>query len=403
MPILFLGVCAYLVALPFLFHNHAANALVVLTAGFVLLPRNPEDGPDPGWGFLVRLWPLAASLLLALARAPDIVVASAVLTFMLPGLVMRNPGWPLSYWLFAFTLFSATISADVIGGWVILQHSNANAAMRSIVEAPLMHAGNQLLLVPNDICVTAVLLGCQFTLLADRTQNRLVRCIALLTIVLAGIAMAILRTRTGMLVALAEVAVASLVWPRALLLVPPAALLLAAADYGLGLHMIDKVLFSNNIDNHGVAGRMGLWVSAWTMFTSAPLFGHGAQAFGIEHGDLLPAWSPRFPEKSTMWAHNLYLETLADQGVVGLAALTLIFYTPLRNLCVLLVQGLRKGYTNHESVFSLAGLVGFLVAAGFELSFIRRWVPLVMFGLIGLAWRITRRPAAMAESPVLQV
>jgi len=405
MPLLILGVYAYLVALPFLVHTNAAYALVALTAAFVLLPRRAADGPDPGWGFLLPLLPFAASLICAVLRAPDEVVASAVATFMLPGLVMlsiimRNPGWPVSYWLVAFSLFSATISGDVLGGWVILQFSHANAAMLSIPEAPLMHAGNQLLLVPNDICVTAVLLFCQFTLLADRAQPRLIRGFALLTILLAGLAMAILRTRTGILVAVAELAVASLAWPRLWLWALPVGGVMALADHFAGFQMVDKVLFSNTADNHGVAGRLGLWASAWTMFTTAPLFGHGAQAFGLEHGDLLPSWSPRFPEKRTMWAHSLYLETLADQGLTGAATLALIFYKPARNLCVLSVQGLRKGYINHAGVFALAGLVGFLVAAGFELSFIRRWVPLVMFGLIGLALRVTARHDPAPAMPV---
>jgi len=401
MPGLMLAIGAYLLALPFLPPQAASLVMLVIVLAFVIRPGDAT--PDPGWRFLLPLLPFAAAEVLAVLRAPDQVVASAVLSFMLPGLaifiiMLRNPAWKLADWLTLWTGFAAVNALSVLAGWVLLRFSHPTQAMLGVPEGPLIFARSQLLMVPNDISLAAVLLACPLALVAAPAASRRVKALAWLTILLSALAIGLLRSRTAMLVAGVEIALISLAWRRVLLLLPPAAVLLLLADHWLGLQLLDKLLGLQGVGAHGVDGRLGLWQAAWAMFERAPLLGHGAQAYADQHGEYLPAWSPRFPERRAAWAHNLYLETLADQGIAGLAALSLIFYRALRDSCVLFVQGLRKGYIYHEGVFALAGLVGFLVAAGLELSFIRRWVPLVMFGLLGVCLKAAQNARSAGPS-----
>ena len=397
-----LGVCAYLVAFPFLQVGAASLALFVLTAVFIALQQKRDGASDPGYAFLWPVLPFLAAAVLAVARAPDPTLASGILSFFAPGLVLfvimqRYPAWPIQYWRLAWTLVSAVISFSIIVGYARFRLGAVLPPLTGPAEAAVFLAGNELLIVPNDICASAILLVCPLALLAGAAQSSdvrgsgvqpwVVRAAAWATIGLTAMAVVILRSRAGLAVAFTEILITGLVWRRALLWLLPIGLAVAVVDLALGLRTLEKVLLANNLDNHGVIGRLGLWDSAWEMFRTAPFWGHGAQSFGPEHGAFLPRWSPRFPERRVMWAHDLYLETLAEQGLTGFGTLMIMFLLPLRRLCKDIVNGARLAHIDRESVFAVAGLAGFLVAAALELSFIRRWVPLVMFGVIGFALR----------------
>ena len=406
-PRLMLGVCAYLVALPFLQVGAASAALVVLTTAFIALQQLPgksigRSAADPGYGFLTPVLPFLVASVVAVARAPDPGLASGILSFFAPGLVLfvimlRMPAWPRRYWLLAWTVFAAVMSATVIAGYVRFRLGATLPPLTGPAEAAVFLSGNELLVVPNDICASAILLVCPLALLSMPLYSRSVRLAAWIAIVLTVLAMLILRSRAGLAVAFTEILITGLVLRRALIWLLPVLVVAVALDLALGLQTIEKLVLANNLDNHGVVGRLGLWDSAWAMFCTAPFLGHGAQSFGPQHGAYLPAWSPRFPERRVMWAHDLYLETLAEQGVIGIGTFTIMFLLPLRVLCKDIVRSGRLARMDRESVFAVAGLAGFLVAAALELSFIRRWVPLVMFGVIGFALRAQRschRPAS---------
>jgi O-antigen ligase len=385
-----LAVCAYLVALPFMPPQIMSIALFAIAVAFVVLET--AHPTDRGYGFLLPVLPFLAALLFAATRSPDRVVASVVLSFQLPGLVlfaimMRRTDCRLRHWMVAWSLFSATICLSVLIGWLRVRLGAKLPVLTEMPEGTLLYSHDLLLVVPNDICVAAILLAFPLALLASQETRGAARGLAAVTIGLTFLAMAILRTRTGFLVALTELLAVGLVWPRWLLWLLPAALLLAAMDQLVGSHTIEKLFLANSLDNHGVAGRLGLWVSAWEMFRTAPLFGHGAQSFGTEHGVHLPPWSPRFPERRVMWAHSLYVETLAEQGLAGGAALMILLWHPLCRLRGGVLGSQGSAQRRSEIVCAFGGLAGFLVAAGFEVSFIRRWAAFAMFAILGFALR----------------
>ena len=66
-------------------------------------------------------------------------------------------------------------------------------------------------------------------------------------------------------------------------------------------------------------------MTALSMFVDAPILGHGPHTFGLFYLDYLhrleiPAWISVDP-RPLSWAHNVYLQVLAEQGIVGALAL----------------------------------------------------------------------------------
>jgi O-antigen ligase len=79
----------------------------------------------------------------------------------------------------------------------------------------------------------------------------------------------------------------------------------------------------NRLFNLSSNGRLDLWRVAWHSFRTAPLVGHGG-------GTFWETWAaaPNHPfvAKDT---HDLYLQTLSETGVVGLAILLVALLTPM--------------------------------------------------------------------------
>jgi O-antigen ligase len=123
------------------------------------------------------------------------------------------------------------------------------------------------------------------------------------------------------------------------------------------------------------------------MFLAAPLLGHGAQSFGPGHWAYLPAWAPRFPEGHVLWAHNLYLDLLAEQGIFGATAFIILFAQPL---CRAMRVARHANAPSQRALgwTALSAFAGLFVAAGLELSLIRRYVPLTLFALLGFAMKL---------------
>jgi O-antigen ligase len=380
-------VAAFLLALPFLPAQSAALALFVLTAVTVFRPTPPQHGVS---GSVLVF--LAAEIVAAL-RSPVPAQAIAVLSFFLPGLILfylmtQRRDWPLRHWALVWGAFCAVLSLSVVVGWVRLRLGAHVPPEMDVPQASLLLSGNQLLLVPNDICASAVGISFPCMLLALPGRGAMLRVAAVLAVLLTLLAMAILRTRSGFAIVTAELLLALGFWrPRGVFIVLSACTVLAAGAYFVvGVPALHRLVSPDTLEDHGIAGRLGLWVSAWRMFLMEPVLGHGAQSFGLEHGTLLPAWSPRSPERRVLWAHSLYFETLAEQGLVGIAALLCLLLRPVPLLWHF--AGAKTAMSERcDAVFAAAAVFGFLLAGAVELSFERRVVSLMMLGVVGFAWR----------------
>ena len=63
----------------------------------------------------------------------------------------------------------------------------------------------------------------------------------------------------------------------------------------------------------GERSRSVMWRAAWAIFCESPLLGSGAGSYAI----LFEQHRPEHEQKDPQWAHNDYLNTLSDYGVVG--------------------------------------------------------------------------------------
>ncbi|HTZ71393.1 MAG TPA: hypothetical protein VMB71_12135 [Acetobacteraceae bacterium] len=392
------GATCLLLALSFLPPQAAGLATVGLALWLAVSARNVASAPDGLWAVLLFL----AAQLLAVLRADDPGLAAGYASFLVPGVILyvcATRGEPASdrSWMLAWTILSFATSVSVLCGWMRVRFGAPLLPDEDAAEAAIRLSGDVLLIVPNDVCLVAILLAFPLGLLMLRPR-RFVLALAGAATGLTFLALAVARSRTGFAVAATEVLVMSLARPQLLLCLPPLGLFVFIADRLFGLGVWGKLTFTDSLAFHGVAGRLGLWVAAARMFGAAPLFGQGAQSFGPGHWPYLPSWAPRFPEGHVMWSHNLFLDTLAEQGLTGFGALATMLLLALRNAA-------RRAWRASASpgrvpaLCGLATLAGFLLAAGLELSFIRRFVPVVMFGILGFVMRESSQ-ANVAKSSV---
>lgn len=123
--------------------------------------------------------------------------------------------------------------------------------------------------------------------------------------------------------------------------------------------------------------RLGHWIVAGQMWLAAPWLGQGPFTFTDFYLRGLPTALPFgiVPEVAVIpWAHSLYLEVLAERGLLGFAVFAgVIAWTLTRG----------RGATRHAMLALLAmGL--------FDLTFLKAWVSLAFWGI---AWSAGRGPA----------
>jgi hypothetical protein len=138
------------------------------------------------------------------------------------------------------------------------------------------------------------------------------------------------------------------------------------------------------------SGRWQLWTSAVDEWETKPVFGRGAgsyQSWWMEHASL-----PLFVRD----AHSLWLETLAELGVVGLLLLVLAVGTGF----VAALARLRRAGSDRPMIAAMAGvLAAFVVAAGIDWMWELSIVGLVALVALGiLVGRATAGPPAEARA-----
>jgi O-antigen ligase len=250
----------------------------------------------------------------------------------------------------------------------------------------LLIAGSPYLLVKNDVTLLAVIAPFSMALLYQKPQ-KIVRIIAALSIFLSIIVIGTFQSRVAMLTLIISLSCFfALVRPKNGLICGIVILILVLCMDGfMGFPLVER--FIKHWDG---AGRIPLWLSAFSMFLDSPLIGYGPHTFVLFynsylHGFSLPSWlfvDPRI----VPWPHNLYLEVLAEQGIIGLTTFMLLLVSCLRT-----AWNLRTTSCHETRVFGygvFAGLVGFCFAAFFELTFLRHWVVIIMFVLIGASMQL---------------
>jgi hypothetical protein len=131
----------------------------------------------------------------------------------------------------------------------------------------------------------------------------------------------------------------------------PVAARAIAAVAGIGLVVVLALSAGSLADDLAAHGgdRPYYWTVAWNEAAEAPLMGNGAGTFHL-------AWLEQQPVPVTVRdAHSLYLETLAELGVVGLALLALALAPPLA-----------AAFRSRAGAAAAGGYVTFLLHAGID-------------------------------------
>ncbi|HQQ63611.1 MAG TPA: O-antigen ligase family protein [Pseudomonadales bacterium] len=254
-----------------------------------------------------------------------------------------------------------------------------SGASQMDVDDPLVKVkllGNGLLIVPNDVLLLSVIAPLALGLAwSARWWLRLVVATYLL---LALVACVVMHSRQAVVVwALGLVLVAT--WMRPRWIVP---FLLVTTAGGL---LVDGLLGWPLLNKIFMFPRIYVWHTAWAMFVDRPWLGQGPGMFKDLYFPFLEKAGyvlADLGDRRTMpWAHNLYLEQLAERGLPGLVAL----------LCLLgraLLHGVRK--VRHSALPEARGLqVGItsallaLVISGVaEASLSRLWVTVLLLVLV---------------------
>jgi hypothetical protein len=133
-------------------------------------------------------------------------------------------------------------------------------------------------------------------------------------------------------------------------------------------------------------GRLEEWKVAWHQFQRAPVLGHGA-------GTFQDTWARYRPDTLFVRdAHSLYLETLDELGVVGLALLLVAILSVLARAASR-VRG--PGRPLYAAVFAV--LLGWALHAGLDWDWEMPVVTVIFFSLGGFVLSRPARPSQPAE------
>jgi O-antigen ligase len=162
------------------------------------------------------------------------------------------------------------------------------------------------------------------------------------------------------------------------------------------VNLVARDLALYSADHHAessVGARLILWEAALSMAKSHPLIGVGTGDFvseliAMRRARLIPKFLLEFNQP-----HNIYLFSLATNGIVGLAALLFVFYRSLRSA----VPALRNGGDGKVFAFlALAATVHFMVA-GFMDSFFN--IQVLRYSFAFIMGVCVRTPLSGARRP----
>ena len=296
-----------------------------------------------------------------------------ILLFILLGQSKEMSDWHL---VILSLLFSLVLQVAYIFVSYLL------SSTESLLPAEIIEqSGSLVFIVPNDIVLLSLLIP--FCLYFIRYHNsglvRVFSGIMIVTTVMCGLW---LQSRTAILVAGVSLlsylllSLRRIPWHWVFISIVVVLLVDTAAEFGL----VDKVLSFND-------SRLPLWRAGWQMFLTEPMTGFGPHTYGEFYreffsGEGMPG-NVIVDTRHTPWPHNLYIELLAEYGILGLISFLLVVAAVVRTLH-------RKLYAEKITpvakfqMAAFSSFIGFLLAALVELTFLRMWVVLYLSLLLAI-------------------
>lgn len=145
--------------------------------------------------------------------------------------------------------------------------------------------------------------------------------------------------------------------------------------------------------------RIPLWLAAWHIFLDSPFFGSGSGSFALLidsylNNIVVPDWVYR-DSRHIPWAHNLYLETMAERGIIGI--LFLVYFLIYLGGVLWKTYKINEFYTKIMASAVLSMLVGILIAGMFELSLNRHWFLVILSVIAALTTILSEQSQSLIK------
>lgn len=159
----------------------------------------------------------------------------------------------------------------------------------------------------------------------------------------------------------------------------------------------DRAASMSNPGNESIQGRLSFWRSAMGIFRDHPIVGTGPWTYGIA--------TTRYQDDVRFYssdAHNFYLQTAAEMGIVGLMTLAIL----LASVVALWIRTLRlaRGTAEYPIVAGVGlGLIGFFLHSALDLNWAFPANPALAFAMIGVLAGYEgpfQRPAPLSTRPL---
>lgn len=377
-----IGVCSYVGSFAVPFDSQWDIPLIVLALASVLatlfsVPKGPAVSSPIVLSILLFLVATALSILTSEEISRSVRLSAPLLPSVLLFFLIANYFSGLSDTRLLYLTFSVVgfgLAAMLV--WVALAYG------RLVPETWVAVLGSPILVVKNDVTFLAVVAPLSLALMYCEFRG-LVGVTATVSLLLSIVVVGVFQSRVAMVTMVASlVCTAGLLRPRLGLACGLASLvLILCIDAFLGFPLVAKFVL-----RWDGSGRIPLWLAAVAMFRDAPLLGHGPHTFVLFYrsyleGLTLPSWLFTEP-RIVPWAHNLYLEVLAEQGIVGLVSLGFLLACGLSQAWK--IQRTAAGEVRTFGAAALGGLVGLCLAGTIELSLLRHWVVVTIFVLLGV-------------------
>jgi O-antigen ligase len=313
----------------------------------------------------------------------------------------------------ALTILALSLSiAILVAGWRMGMPvtSISGEGFVSLSRDLVSSLQSPVLRVPNDVTLLAVISPLTLALLIE-TKIRYLRMLAVCALLTGVAVILMIRSRGALLTMIVGLCTFAALYRtetyRAIkrrILGAMACVLVAAfgIDMILGGHFLHRFT-ATDIDNRiSSDGRFGLWWEAWKMFLDAPLLGHGPRSFGSKFIEYFDKFPPPFYLQHRLhmyrtfvpWPHNLYLELLAERGLIGFGLFICTMVIAFKKAWRMSVNEQRVPQLLAAGLFS--ALAAFAVAGLWELSLIRTWVVtlwLLFLGTIEVLERMNKSAA----------
>jgi O-antigen ligase len=366
----------------------AVALLVLLVADRLTNDASSRQLFPAGWGLPVLLY-VAANLAAAVA-SPRRAEALGALAFYPISLVIfvgtvdvvRSGGFVrLARFVLAVVLaFGADTLWQVVSGASLLR---GQPPVHGRFMGSLMH--------PTNISLLPILLPLGFGSL--REESSAVRWLAALGALAVALAVAVSGTRAAWLGFLAfAVAAGPITGSRRLTISLTAvfAVVFVATAVLAPLSSPRRMLL---LGRFGEEQRLVQWEGAAILFAQRPLLGWGPHTFhaicAARHRRRASVFARIDPEQAP-YPHDLYLEAAAETGALGLGAFLLLVATSARALA----RAVRNSYRARAVATSLAIFLGIGVI---DMSFVKDWVHLAFWLLLGVAAGLASQAIAEGE------